>query len=353
MVGTRTRRSQKAGLAPGTLIHIGERRAERTRLRLFDYDQSQLSERELGSVEEAFLFRDTATVTWINVDGLHDTGIIEQLGGHFGVHPLVLEDIVNTEQRPKLEDFESYLYVVLNMLYRDDDGQIMAEQVSLVLGQNFVLSFQEGGGDAFERVRERLRQNKGTLRKQGADALLYALVDAIVDNYFVVLEHFGEVSEEIEEGLIQEQPIETLVAIKSLKSELRFVRRSAWPLRELVSGLQHSDSPLIQVSTKVYLRDVHDHTVQVMDSVENQREMLSDMVDIFLSNASNRMNAVMKVLTIIATIFIPLTFIAGVYGMNFDNMPELRWSRGYFAILAIMAAIGLAMLFYFKRKKWF
>jgi len=353
MAGTRIKRSQKAGLAPGTLIHIGTRRAERTRLRLFDYDQDRLSEKELSSVEQAFPFRDTATVTWINIDGLHETGIIEQLGGHFGVHPLVLEDIVNTEQRPKLEDFESYLYVVLKMMYRDDEGEIVAEQVSLVLGKNFLLSFQEGGGDAFEAVRDRLRLNKGTLRKQGADALLYALIDAIVDNYFVVLENFGEFTDEIEESLIQNPTVEILSSIKNLKRELLFIRRSAWPMRELVSGLQHSESPLIRSNLRLYLRDIHDHAVQVLDSLDTQREMLSDMMDIYMSSVSNRMNEVMKVLTIIATIFIPLTFVAGVYGMNFDNMPELKWSWGYFAILGIMALIGLAMVGYFKRKKWF
>ncbi len=353
MAGKRTRRSQKSGLAPGTLIHIGERRAEKTRLRLFDYDQNQLSERELASVEDAFHFRDTATVTWINVDGLHDTAVIAQLGGHFGVHPLILEDIVNTEQRPKQEDFGDYIYVVLKMLYRENDGQIVAEQVSLILGLNFVISFQEGGGDAFEPVRERLRQNKGTLRKQGPDFLLYALVDAIVDNYFIVLESFGEATEDLEETVLASPTTETLATIKNLKRDLLFMRRGIWPLREVISGLRHSESPLIQQNTRLYLQDVYDHTIQVMDSLDNTREILSDLLDIYLSSVSNRLNAVMKVLTIISTIFIPLTFIAGVYGMNFDNMPELRWEWGYFAILGIMASIGIVMLFYFKRKKWF
>lgn len=353
MAGNKAKRSNKAGLEPGTLIHIGERRTEKTRLKLFDYSPEHLSEQELASVKESFPFRDTATVSWLNIEGLHDTALVGELGNYFGLHPLVLEDIVNTEQRPKLEDFENYLFTVLKMLYRDEDGEIVAEQISLVLGKNYVLSFQEGGGDAFGPVRERLRQNKGTLRKQGADALLYALIDAIVDNYFIVLESFGEVSNKIEESLIEEQGAELISSIKGLKSELLFIRRSAWPLRELVSNLQRTDSPLVGTSIRVYLRDVHDHAVQVMDSVENQRELLSDMVDIYLSNTSNRMNAIMKVLTIIATIFIPLTFIAGIYGMNFDNMPELRWRWGYFGILGVMASIGLAMAVYFKRKKWF
>jgi len=352
MAGKRTRRSEKAGLAPGTLIHIGERRAERTRVRLFDYDQSKLTEKELGSVEEAFPFRDTATVTWINVDGLHETGIIEQLGGHFGLHPLVLEDIVNTEQRPKLEDFENYLYVVLKMLYREG-GEIVAEQVSLVLGQNFVLSFQEGGGDPFDPIRERLRKNKGQLRKQGPDALLYALLDAVVDNYFIVLETFGEMTDELEESVLLSPTAEVLSTIKNLKRELLFLRRGIWPLREVISGLRHTESPLIHESTRLYFQDVYDHTIQVMDNVDNSREILSDLLDIYLSSVSNRLNEVMKVLTIIATIFIPLTFVAGVYGMNFDNMPELGWRWGYFAVLGVMTVIGLIMLAYFKRKKWF
>ena len=352
MAGKRTRRSEKAGLAPGTLIHIGERRAERTRVRLFDYDQSKLTEKELGSVEEAFPFRDTAPVTWINVDGLHETGIIEQLGGHFGLHPLVLEDIVNTEQRPKLEDFENYLYVVLKMLYREG-GEIVAEQVSLVLGQNFVLSFQEGGGDPFDPIRERLRKNKGQLRKQGPDALLYALLDAVVDNYFIVLETFGEMTDDLEESVLLSPTAEVLSTIKNLKRELLFLRRGIWPLREVISGLRHTESPLIHESTRLYFQDVYDHTIQVMDNVDNSREILSDLLDIYLSSVSNRLNEVMKVLTIIATIFIPLTFVAGVYGMNFDNMPELGWRWGYFAVLGVMTVIGLIMLAYFKRKKWF
>lgn len=353
MVGTRTRRSQKSGLPPGTLIHIGELRAERTRLRLFDYDQGQLLEKELASVEEAFPFSDTATVTWINVDGLHETGIVAQLGSRFGLHPLVLEDILNTEQRPKFEDFDTYIYVVLKMLYQEKSGETVAEQVSLILGNNFVLSFQEGGGDAFEPVRERLRQNKGLLRKQGADYLTYALIDAVVDNYFTVLETFGEATEDLEETVLASPTTEILAKIKNLKRDLLFMRRGIWPLREVISGLIHSDSPLIKQNTRLYFQDVYDHTIQVMDSIDNTREILSDLLDIYLSSVSNRLNSVVKVLTIISTIFIPLTFIAGVYGMNFDNMPELHWQWGYFGILTVMAGIGLTMLAFFKKKKWF
>jgi len=339
-------------LPPGTLIHIGERRSEKTRLRLFDYDETQLLEKELGNVEEAFPFRDTATVTWINVDGLQDTGVIEQLGGHFGLHPLVLEDIVNTEQRPKVEDFESYLYVVLKMLYRDPKGEIEAEQVSLILGNNFVLSFQEGGGDAFEPIRERLRKNKGMLRKLGADSLLYALIDAVVDNYFGVLESFGDATDGLEESVLISPTTETLSTIKTLKGELLFLRRSIWPMREVVSGLRNSESSLIKGNTRLYFQDVYDHVIQVMDGVDNSREILSDLLDIYLSSVSNRLNEVIKVLTIIATIFIPLTFVAGVYGMNFDFMPELHWHWGYFIVLALMATVAVNLLLFFHRRKW-
>ncbi|XUX00964.1 MAG: magnesium/cobalt transporter CorA [Dehalogenimonas sp.] len=348
----RVKRSEKTGLPPGTLIHIGERRSEKTSLRLFDYNESQLLEKELGSVEEAFPFRDTATVTWINVDGLHDTATVEQLGKHFGLHPLVLEDIVNTEQRPKVEDFETYFYVVLKMLYRDPKGEIEAEQVSLILGNNFVLSFQEGDGDAFESIRERLRKNKGMLRKLGADSLLYALIDAIVDNYFGVLESFGEVTDGLEENVLVSPTTETLATIKTLKGELLFLRRSIWPMREVVSGLRNSESTLIKPNTRIYFQDVYDHVIQVMDGVDNSREILSDLLDIYLSSVSNRLNEVIKVLTIIATIFIPLTFIAGVYGMNFDFMPELRWHWGYFIVLGIMAIAAINLLLFFRRKKW-
>ncbi|APV43991.1 magnesium transporter [Dehalogenimonas formicexedens] len=348
----RVKRSEKTGLPPGTLIHIGERRSEKTRLRLFDYNESQLLEKDLGGVEEAFPFRDTASVTWINVDGLQETATIEQLGKHFGLHPLVLEDIVNTEQRPKVEDFETYIYVVLKMLYRDPQGEIEAEQVSLILGNNFVLSFQEGGGDAFESIRERLRKNKGMLRKLGADYLLYGLIDAIVDNYFGVLESFGEVTDSLEEDVLVSPTTETLSTIKTLKSELLFLRRSIWPMREVVSGLRNSESTLVKANTRVYFQDIYDHVIQVMDGVDNSREILSDLLDIYLSSVSNRLNEVIKVLTIIATIFIPLTFIAGVYGMNFDFMPELHWHWGYFIVLGIMATAAINLLLFFRRKKW-
>jgi magnesium transporter len=348
------RRSRKAGLPPGSLVHIGEKKAERTRITIIDYDAETFREKEAKSVEECFSFKETATVTWINIDGVHDSELVGKLGTHFGVHPLILEDIMTTAQRPKMEDMGEYIYVVLRMLSSEKgkDG-VVSEQVSLILGSNFVISFQESpGGDVFDPVRDRIRTGKGRLRKQGPDYLAYALLDAIVDNYFLVLEKLGERVEGLEEELITEPGQETLHEMHALKREMIYVRRSVWPLREVVSGLERVESPLIKQSTGIFLRDVYDHTIQVIDTVETYRDMLSGMLDIYLSSVSNRMNQVMKVLTIIATIFIPLTFIAGVYGMNFKFMPEIEWRWGYFVVVGIMLAIGLLMVIFFKRKRW-
>jgi len=347
------RRSRKSGLPPGSLIHIGERKREQTRISIIDYDEKSIEEKEVKTVEECFPFKDTATVTWINVDGVHDSEIIGKMGGHFGVHPLILEDIMNTGQRPKLEDMGDYLFIVLRMIsFAGKKKGILSEQVSLIVGPNFVISFQEGEGDVFDPVRERIRSGKGRLRRMGSDYLAYALIDAVVDNYFVVLEKLGEEVEFLEEEIVSDPGRKTIQALHRLKREMIYLRKSVWPLREVVSGLERSGSCLIKESTGIFLRDVYDHTIQVIDTIETYRDMLSGMLDIYLSSVSNRMNEIMKVLTIIATIFIPLTFIAGIYGMNFEYMPELGWRWGYFAILAVMAAIGVFMIMYFRRKKW-
>ena len=347
------RRSRKAGLPPGTLVHIGERKQESVRITLIDYDEQNVREKQVDEIEQCFQFKTTPTVTWINIDGLHDIQVIEKIGKNFDFHPLILEDILNTSQRPKFEDFESYIFIVLKMLtYDDAEETIKSEQVSMILGHNFVISFQELQGDVFENIRERIRTAKGRIRKMSCDYLLYTLLDAIVDNYFAILEKFGEKIESLEEQLVSDPDEKILQKIHSMKSELISLRKSVWPLRELVSGLQRSESSLISEPTIVYFRDVYDHTIQVIDTVESFRDMVSGMLDIYLSSISNRMNAVMKVLTIIATIFIPLTFVAGIYGMNFKYMPELEWKWGYFIVLIIMAVAAAAMLIYFRRKKW-
>ena len=347
------KRLKKAGLPPGTLVHIGEKKLESARITFIDYDEQNFQEKQIDNIEECFPFKVTPTVTWINIDGLHQTDIIERLGKHFELHPLILEDILNTAQRPKAEDLGNYIFIVLRMLSYNDQAQaVRSEQVSMVLGQNCVISFQENGGDVFEQIRNRIRNAKGRIRKMGPDYLLYALLDAIVDNYFVILEKLGEKIETLEEELVHDPSDEILHQIHALKKELIGLRRSVWPLRELVGGIERSESALIKESTGMYLRDVYDHTIQVIDTVESYRDMVSGMLDIYLSSISNRMNAVMKVLTIIATIFIPLTFIAGIYGMNFKYMPELEWRFGYGAVLIIMLIVAGIMLIYFRKKKW-
>ena len=348
------KRSKKAGLPPGSLVHIGEEKAEAAKITILDYDEAHIQEKEVKTVEECFVFREQPTVTWINVDRIDHIGTIEKIGECYGLHPLVLEDILNTDQRPKIEDYDQYYYIVLKMLYyRERTGQIEVEQISLILGRNFVISFQEGKeGDVFGPVRERIRNNKGRIRKMGADYLTYALIDAIVDSYFIILEKLGERIEFLEEALVTQPTTKTLREIHSLKREMIFLRKAVWPLREVISSLERGESSLIQESTRVYLRDVYDHTIQVIDSIETFRDMVSGMLDIYLSSVSNRLNAVMKVLTIITTLFMPLTFIAGIYGMNFKYMPELEWPWGYPLVLLVMLGIGISMLIYFRRKKW-
>ena len=347
------KRSTKAGLPPGTLIHIGEKKTEEIKITIMDYDESQFQEKEAKSFDECFPYKGRPTVTWINIDGIHQVETLEKLGECFGLHPLTLEDILNTDQRPKMEDFGDYMYIVLKMFsYEDKTNEILIEQVSLILGPNFVLSFQEDVGDVFDPIRERIRNGKGKIRKMGADYLVYALLDAIVDNYFIILENIGEQIEFIEEKLVINPASETLHTIHNLKREMLFLRKSVWPLREVISGMERGESSLIKGTTKIYLRDVYDHNIQIIDTIETLRDMLSGMLDIYLTSISNRLNAVMKVLTIIATIFMPLTFLAGIYGMNFKYMPELEWKWGYPLILLVMSTIGISMLFYFKRKKW-
>ncbi len=348
------KRSKKAGLPPGTLIHIGEKKVEEPRITIFNYDDQHYEEEEVKVLEECFVFKDKPSVTWINLEGIHQVEMVQKLGECYGFHPLVLEDILNTDQRPRMENYRDYIYIVLKMLHvGNTNSLIKAEQVSLILGSNFVISFQEGReGDVFNPVRERIRSGKGLIRNMGSDYLTYSLLDTIVDNYFLVLETLGEKVELLEEELVTSPTHKTLQGIQKIKNEMIFVRRAVWPLRELVSGLARKESPLIKETTEIYLRDVYDHTVQVMDTIETLREMLSGMLDIYLSSVSNKLNSVMKVLTIIATIFMPLTFIAGIYGMNFKHMPELEWRWGYPAVWLIVAIVGISMLAYFKRKKW-
>ncbi len=348
------RKQSNVGLAPGTLVHVGEKKAEKTVIKAWLYNSEKLIEKELQTVDECQELKGQPGMNlWINVDGLDQIGIIEKLGGYFGVHPLTLEDVLNTGQRPKMEDYESYIYAVLKMMLLDEEREeILIDQVSIIFGTNYILSFQEREGDAFNPIRDRLKNSASRLRKNGVDLLAYSLIDAVVDNYFLILEHFGEEIEDLEEQLIVDPMPETLKAIQKYKRDMITLRRSVWPLRELINSLQRTESQLIKESTQIYLRDVYDHTIQVIDSIEAFRDILSSMVDVYLSSLSHRMNDIMKVLTIIATIFIPLTFIAGVYGMNFEYMPELKWRWGYPAVMFAMTILGISMFLYFKKRRW-
>lgn len=345
--------SKMAGLTPGTPVHIGEKRTEKVKITVIDYNETQFQTKIISNVEECFQYRDTPTISWINVDGVHDINTIEQISSKFNLHPLVLEDIVNTGQRPKFEDFDDYIFLVIKMfLFNDKLRELETEQVSLIIGSNYVISFQEKEGDVFNNIRDRIRQSKGRIRKMGADYLAYALLDAVVDGYFAVLEGLGEKIELLEDDLVSNPSPHTLHKIQGLKRSMIFLRKSVWPLREVVGGIQRAESKLIQDTTRVYLRDVYDHTIQVIDTIESFRDMVSGMLDVYLSSVSNKMNEVMKVLTIFAAIFIPLTFIAGIYGMNFQFLPELKWKWAYPCWWILVIALVVGMLFYFKRKKW-
>jgi magnesium transporter len=345
------KRSGKAGLPPGTPVHIGEKKADKVMITTFNYAGTRCDERQDLSIDMLAPPIDES-VTWVNVGGVHMMDILESFGKQFQLHPLLLEDIANTDQRPKLDEYETCLFLVMKMLSVTDRQDIIVEQVSLVLGRNFVLSFQENGTDVFSSVRDRLRGNKGRLRQSGADSLLYALIDAIVDQYFAVLEVLGEKIEALQDLVVSDPKPETLRQIHTLKRQLLFLRRAVWPLREATNNLSRSECPFLQESTKVFFRDVYDHVVQIVDTIETLREMVSASLDIYLSSISYRLNAVMKVLTIITTIFMPLTFIVGIYGMNFEHMPELKWGWGYPLVLGLMVTIAIAMLGFFKRKKW-
>jgi magnesium transporter len=345
-------RTKAAGLAPGTAVYVGRPRTGTVAISAFDFDADKVSERAAVPVEECRPLRDSLTTTWLNVDGVHDVGTVERLGECFGIHPLVIEDIVHTGQRPKVEDHGEYIYLVVRMLRRDERGELVSEQVSLLLGPHWVLSFQEEPGDVFEPVRNRIRTGSGRVRKSGPDYLAYALLDAVVDHYFAVFEPYAERIEAVEQQLSRNPDPKLLESIHRIKRELIGVRRAVWPLREALSGLVRAESALIHKQTGVFLRDVYDHTVQVIDTVESFRDTVSGLLDLYMSSVSNRMNEVMKVLTIIATIFIPLTFIAGIYGMNFRYIPELGWRWGYFGALGLMAAVAVVMVIYFKRKRW-
>jgi magnesium transporter len=344
-------RGRKAGLPPGTPVHIGAQREGPVRITAFTYDGNGCQELALAGPEDCLALRDGPGVSWINVDGVHDVPLVQRLCEIFGVHPLALEDIVNTEQRPKVEAYDRYLFGIVKMLYKDGEG-VTAEQVAFVLTANVVVSFQEQRGDVFDALRERLRHGRGRVRQRGADYLAYSLIDAIVDHYFLILEDLEERVEPLEEAVVEEPQPRQLRAIQRLKSDMVFLRRSLWPLREMLARLEHGESPLLRPEVLPFFRDVHDHTIQVIEILESFQDLVSGLIDIYMSGMSNRMNGIMKVLTMVSTVFMPLTFIAGIYGMNFRHMPELGYRWAYPAVLLLAALVAGGMVVFFKRKKW-
>lgn len=350
----RLRRHQGPGTPPGTVVAPPQ--AERTEVSVFGFGDGGFEESSLAAAAELEPFLERWSAIWVNVDGLGDTELIEGIGRRFGLHPLALEDVVGTHQRAKVESYEDHLYVVLKMVSLKES--LEAEQVSIFLGPGYVISFQERRGDCLEIIRERLRKGRGRVRSAGPDYLAYAILDAIVDHYFPVIEALGEKLESLEEDVLSDPHAETVSEIHAVRRELLGLRRAAWPLREVMSGLYRDESPLISPSTRPYLRDCYDHTVQLIDVIETYRELAAGLIDIYLSSLGQKNNEVMKVLTIIATIFIPLGFIAGVYGMNFNperspwNMPELNWVYGYPFALFLMTATALGLIGYFAKKGW-
>ena len=345
--------TKKPGTPPGTLIHTGVKRVEKIRITILDYDGESFQEREVESAAECLPFRDSSTVTWINVDGLHEPEVVAQFGEIFGLHPLVMEDILSVGQRPKVEEHEGHLFVEMNMLQLHPESRMVhEEQLSLAVGENWILTFQEAAGDVLDPVRERLRAGKGKIRSRGPDYLAYALIDAVVDSYFGVLEAVGDQVEELEEEAIEAPTPRTMRQIHDLRREMIIIRKSVWPVRDLMASMLRMETPLIHDDTRVFLRDVYDHSVQVIDTVENLRDVVGGLMDLYLSTVGNRTNEVMKVLTIMATIFIPLTFIVGVYGMNFQHMPELQVAWAYPAVWLVMLAVAGGLLVFFRRKGW-
>lgn len=348
------RKNKIPGLPPGTLTYTGTRKNEKISIEIFDYSTEHLMEKKNCTVEETFIYKEKNSITWINIEGLSDIDAIEKIGKYYEIHPLTLEDILHMEQLPKIEVFEKYIFITLKMLtFNEVTREVESEQVGIIMGKNFVISFQEGKeGDVFDPLRERIRAGKGRIRNYGADYLNYAIIDIIVDNYFIILEKIGEKVEEYEEKLLLNPEENILKNIYELKREIMFLRKIFIPIREITAQMQYSESTFINERTLIFIRDLYDHSLQVIDMVDTYRETVSGLIELYLSSLSNRMNQVMRILTTISTIFIPLTFIVGVYGMNFDFMPELHFRYGYYMIWGVMVAVGVGMYLYFKKKKW-
>ena len=353
-------KANKRGMSPGSLIFTGVKKTDKIEVSLFDYNSNTCKEMKVIDIDELAGYKNNPNVTWINITGLHDVNMLDRVGNIFNIHPLVLEDILNVSHSPKIEDYENYLFIVVKMInFNNDDNSLNIEQVSIIIGRNYIITFQEREGDVFEPLRERIRTAKGLVRKYGEDYLAYRLLDSIIDNYFIVLENFDENIEEIEDQILSQTNDSSLEQIHHLRKELVKLRRAVSPLREMIFTIEKEKFQFIQKSTFVYLRDLSDHVKQIIDTIENYREFINGLLDVYLSSASHRMNEVVKLLTIISTIFIPLTFIVGIYGMNFRtdvskwNMPELNWWLGYPFVMGLMLIIAVCLIIFFKKKKWF
>lgn len=346
---------KQIGLPPGTLVYTGDKEKEPVKIKVFEYDEANFYEQEFQSIEKIFEFKNSQKNVWINIDGVHDIAMMEKIQNHFGIHPLAMEDILHTSQRPKVEEFDDYIFLVLRMFfYNNELRELKNEQVSFILTENYLISFLEDAGDVFDPVRDRIRKEGTKIRKNRVDFLAYSLIDAVVDSYFHILEQIGEEVEEVEDRLVLDTQKEDIQLVHRMRRNMILLRKSVWPLREVISALQRNEHNVIRSSTQIYLRDVYDHIIQIIDTIESYRDMIVGMLDVYLSSTSNKLNEVMKVLTIISTLFIPLTFLAGVYGMNFRRFPELEMDWMYpWGFWLITLVIILVMLLYFKRKKWF
>jgi magnesium transporter len=354
MARKRHKQKSKLGLAPGSLVFTGLQKMAQVDITVIHYSEDHFEESNPKSITEVIsLIQSFKGVTWINIDGLHDENSIEEICTYLDIHKLSMEDILSVGQRPKLEEYQDYVQAVIKILSIDSADEIIEyEQLSFILKGNILVTFQEKTGDVFDGVRNRIREGKGNVRKRGADYLLYALLDLVVDHYFIVLDNFGEKLEDLETELLNNPDKTILSKLHRLRRETLLLRRTVYPLREMIGRFEKLEEPLISNSIKIFIRDLYDHTVKVIENIEVLRDMTSGLLDLYMNTTSNKMNEIMKVLTIMTSIFIPLTFIAGVYGMNFTNMPELQHKYGYFVILGVMIVVVLGMLYFLKRKKW-
>lgn len=347
------KREANRGLAPGSLVFIGTQKVDDIRIRFFDYDNKTLTEDELKDISKGKEFLTKKTVTWINVDGLHDITLIREIGEAFELHPLILEDILNSGQRPKLEEYDNCIFIVLKMLrYDTNENMIISEQLSMVLGKTYLLTFQEQPGDVFEPVRERIRKQKGRIRASGIDYLAYALLDTVVDNYLYIIERMGEKIEDLEDEIINLSNPSVIEVINAFQREMNFLRKSIRPIKEAILQLGRLESDFVHEDTKPFIKDLIDLITHATEAIDTYRDMLAGQLNMYNSAVSNRMNDIMKILTIFASIFIPLTFIAGIYGTNFDYLPELHFKYSYLILWIVMIAVAATMVMYFKRKNW-